>query len=151
MRFATLCFCNIKKKKKNVRCDQVKWVRVGEIQFSFFWLIVYTVSQATFTTRSTLKLFNLFQRYGQLQVWNFEIGMQVLILKMWIDWGFDSLFNELKCAMSTDIDRRSQNSYTAPCNGVVGHGAGIKMAQVWDLWPISVAVSSESWVPNVHC
>ena len=25
----------------------------------------------------------------------------------------------------TDIDRRSQNSYTAPCNGVVSHGAPV--------------------------
>ena len=29
------------------------------------------------------------------------------------------------CVCSTDLDRRSRTSYTAPCNGVVSHGAPI--------------------------
>ena len=32
----------------------------------------------------------------------------------------------MKLAGTTDTERRSQNSYTAPCNGVVNHGALIR-------------------------
>ena len=49
-------------------CDVIKQneSEVGQIQFSFFWLIVYIICKATLTT-DPIEIGLLFQKYGQLK------------------------------------------------------------------------------------
>ena len=51
-------------------------------------------------------------------------------------------------AYATDIERRSQNSYTALCNGDVSHGAPI--GGIWFCRPNTWKQTQTKCVPNLH-
>ena len=50
-------------------CELIKLneSKVGQIQFSFFWLIAYVIGKATFYNKTPLKLVSWCQRYKQLE------------------------------------------------------------------------------------
>ena len=56
---------------------------------------------------------------------------EIQVYEWWKNKFYQNMQNCCFFDASTDIERRSQNSHTAPCNGAVNHGAPIKSLRVF--------------------